>query len=75
MKSALLRLLMLISISTMVALAALGTYVVAMQSQIPNIVAPSRENWIHLPSQAPRPKPVRPYVEPGDNNPDWPSPH
>ncbi|MEA2553142.1 MAG: hypothetical protein QOJ65_1318 [Fimbriimonadaceae bacterium] len=74
MKSALIKLLLTVSISTMVALAILGTYVVATKSNEISIVKPA-DPIKALPSQMPPRQPSKRYIRPQDQNPDAPSPH
>jgi hypothetical protein len=74
MKSILVKVVLAISIASMVALAVVGAYVVADQSKDPAIVAPAQNNnFSRLPNQAPpKPKRNKPFVRPGFFNDDAP---
>ena len=78
MRTAFVKLLVSITISAMVALAVMGTYIIAMKSQDNPIVAPVVNPTIQrLPNQAPpaKQRPVRgPFLRPGGINPDAPAP-
>ena len=78
MRTAFVKLLLTITVSAMVALAAMGVYIVALQSQDNPIVAPVNNSIQHLPNQAPPPAqqrmPAKRWIDPGNYNPDSPSP-
>ncbi len=69
-RTAIVKLLLTLTISSMVALAVMGGYIVAMRSQDNPIVAPQQPSLKTLPSQAPSPRRIQPkkYSTP---SPDW----
>jgi hypothetical protein len=74
MKTALAKLLIVISVSAMVALVIVGAYTVAVQSQSNPILAPPAPLSIkHLPNQMPSKMPGKHFVRPTTNS-DSPMP-
>ena len=76
-RTALLKLLLTLTVSAMVALAVMGGYIVALQSQDNPIVAPQKTSIKTLPSQAParQKMPRKSFQPPPDWNLDAPAPH
>lgn len=84
MRAAFIKLLLAITVSAMVALAVMGVYIVALQSQdnpivapIDTVVAPVNGGIQQLPSQAPRHElniPKKRYVPPVGMDSDSPTP-